>query len=111
MTALLVQLQPDRWPEMDVAAVVARLSSLDASARVTDAVDDGRYVNIQFAPSDAAVLWKEIRRCLIDDTKLARVATVFCQGRHGWDDYLLLHHFDRTLILDELAIGPDELGS
>jgi hypothetical protein len=102
MTAIHLQIQPDRSPAMDAPAVVARLSSLDTSARVTDGVDNGRYINIDFTPVDALALWREIRVSLSAEPALARAAIVACEGQHGWDDYLLLHHYDRTLTLDEL---------
>lgn len=102
MPAFQLQFQPDRSPTLDVPAVVASLSSLDASARVTDGVDDVRYINIDFSPVDAISLWSAIRDRLSAEPDLSRAAIVICEGRHGWDDYLLLHHFDRSLILDEL---------
>jgi hypothetical protein len=102
MTAIHVQIQPNRSPTMDAPAVVARLSSLDASARVTDGVDNGPYINIDFTPVDAMALWREIRDRLLAEPDLFRAAIVACEGQCGWDDYLLLHHYDRTLILDEM---------
>jgi hypothetical protein len=102
MTAIHLQIQPDRSPALDAQAVVASLSSLDASARVTNGMDNVRYINIDFTPVDAMVLWREIRGRLSAEPALARAVIVACEGRNGWDDYLLLHHYDRTLILDEL---------
>jgi hypothetical protein len=102
MVAIHVQLQPDRSPALDELAVVAYLSSLDASARVTSGEDNGRYVNIDFTPADAAALWRDISNRLQQEPELARAAIVACEGPCGWDDYLLLHHYDRTLILDQL---------
>jgi hypothetical protein len=102
MTAINVQLQPDLSSTIDIPAVVARLSSLDASARVSAGNDNGRYINIDFTPADSVALWREIRNHLHSEPALARATIVVCEGRHGWDDYLLLHHYDRTLTLDEL---------
>ena len=97
-----VQLQPDRSPALDTSAAVATLSSLDDSASVSEGEDSGHYVNIDFTPADAKVLWQKIHGCLSSEPELARIAIVACEGRHGWDDYLLLYHYDRTLVLDEL---------
>jgi hypothetical protein len=102
MAEIGIQLQPDRSPTMDFAAVVARLAALDASASVSRGVDGIPYINIHISPPDAVGLWREIRGQLNAEPNLARAAIVTCQGCHGWDDYLLLHHFDRTLILDQL---------
>jgi hypothetical protein len=34
---------------------------------------------------------------------LAQAAIVVCEGELGWDDYLLLHHFNSDEELDELS--------
>ena len=33
---------------------------------------------------------------------LAAAAIIVCEGEHGWDDYLLLHHFDPAEPLDTM---------
>ena len=35
--------------------------------------------------------------------ELAAAAIVVCRGEHGWDEYLLLRHFDPCQALDALA--------
>jgi hypothetical protein len=95
MKRLHVQLQPARSPELDVPEAVARLSRLAASACVTDGEDDGRrYVNVDFKAVDLRGLWARVRAELKTIPGLAGAAIVVCEGEHGWDDYLLLHHFD-----------------
>ena len=37
--------------------------------------------------------------------QLASASIATCEGNRGWDDYLLLHHYDRTLDLDTLPRG------
>jgi hypothetical protein len=44
-----------------------------------------------------------IRELLQADPALANIAIVVCQGERGWDDYLLLHHFDSSVPLDQLT--------
>ncbi len=34
---------------------------------------------------------------------MARATIITCQGKRGWDDYLLLHHFDLSEPLDEIS--------
>jgi hypothetical protein len=86
---------------LDVAAAVARLRGLGDSW-VNHGEDDGRYVNIGFESADLPGLWAAICDQLRADPELARAAIVVCHGKHGWDDYLLLHHFDPAEPLDEL---------
>ena len=102
MTEINLQLQPDRSPPMDIRAIVASFSALDGSAQVSDGKDNGRCININFTPADPMLLWRVIRERLGADRGLASAAIVVCEGQHGWDDYLLLHHYERTLTLDEL---------
>ncbi|MDR0717159.1 MAG: tetratricopeptide repeat protein, partial [Azoarcus sp.] len=35
--------------------------------------------------------------------ELKNSSIVVCQGRHGWDDYLLLYHYDSTQEVDEIS--------
>jgi hypothetical protein len=35
--------------------------------------------------------------------ELGAAAILVCQGEHGWDEYLLLRHFDPCQALDALA--------
>lgn len=100
MKVLHCQLQPARSPGMDVAAAVARLRSLVTITWVSEGEDSGRYVNIGFEAADPAGLWAVIRSQLQADPELAGAAIVVCQGDHGWDDYLVLHHFNPTVSRD-----------
>jgi hypothetical protein len=102
MGVVHVQLQSDRLPTDDVAGAIDLLLAVDRTARVTSGEDDGQYVNFEFKSDDPAALWRAIRALLAMHRFLAPVTIVTCEGRHGWDDFLLLHHFDGTLTLDEL---------
>lgn len=41
--------------------------------------------------------------CWLDDITHDAVIA-YCQGEHGWDDYLLLDHFDPTVQLDDSGL-------
>jgi hypothetical protein len=107
MKAVCVQLQPARLPGLDVAGAVARLTRAGARAgaraRVAEGLDRGRYVNVEFETEDAAGVWAVVRAELRVVPGLAGAAIVCCEGEHGWDDFLLLHHFDPAEPLDRLA--------
>ena len=38
---------------------------------------------------------------------LRSAAMVVCEGEHGWDDYLLLHHWDRRFRLDSVPMSSN----
>ena len=70
---------------------------------MTDGLDRGRYVNVAFATDDLKALWSALREEMLGVPRLAEAAIVCCEGEHGWDDYLLLHHFDPTEPIDQLV--------
>ncbi|MCE9560744.1 MAG: hypothetical protein K8U57_01690 [Planctomycetes bacterium] len=102
MKQLHIQLQPGRSPELDLAEAVAKLRSVMNGARVTEGEDDVRYVNVDFWTGDPSGLWESLQKLVQSVPGLARAAIVVCEGEHGWDDYLLLHHFDPHEAVDPL---------
>jgi hypothetical protein len=93
----------------DETSVREALREVLAGAEIDVGEEDGRYENFTFeaaSPDDAL----SKLRIVFDSPRLGRAARasciVTCQGQHGWDDYLLLHHYDRTLIVDALAGRP-----
>lgn len=102
MKWLSVQVQPDRMPGSAASAAITRLSKLVPDTEVRAGKDGGRYVNINMPAADPRSIWSAIHRLLQEDEPLAGAVIVVCQGEHGWDDYLLLHHFDAMEALDEL---------
>jgi hypothetical protein len=97
-----VQFQPDRIPREEARVRQAFHAALP-DAEIFLGEDDGRYEDFVFevgSPQDAL----SKLRVVLDSFEVGRAARasciVTCQGEHGWDDYLLLHHYDRTLILD-----------
>ena len=91
---------------MNVETVIAGIRELSnshsISLQVTEGQEEGRYINLIMEAANPRQTWEAISNELRLDTGFANAAIVCCQGDHGWDDYLLLHHFDRTEPLDEL---------
>jgi hypothetical protein len=110
MPALTVQVQPERAPRLDLDGVLGIFSRAaemaDAELTVTEGGDDGPYINYDFLTSDLPRLWEVLQSQVYTDEELgpqlalASIAT--CQGSRGWDNYLLLHHYDRSVKLDGL---------
>jgi hypothetical protein len=102
-----VQVQPARSPGLAVADAVVRLTQtakrVGALVRVIEGVDGVEYVNVDFGAESPASLWAAVRAELQAVPGLAGAAIVCCEGQRGWDDYLLLHHFDPTVPLDLLG--------
>ena len=94
-----VQLQPARSPELDADAAASRIAAL-APAVVTRGDDAGPYINIDFRPTEMSTLWTAVQAELVADPRLAACVIACCEGERGWDDYLLLHHYDPSEPLD-----------
>ncbi len=62
--------------------------------------DNGRYMNYTFGTNDAQSLWNIIRNQVFGNTvtgiNMLDCSIVVCSSEEGWDDYILLHHFDPT---------------
>jgi hypothetical protein len=99
---LNVQVQPARYTGPDLSEAVATLSQREIGARITEGKDGGSYVNVDFEVADLSALWESIRKDLRAVPALAAATIVVCEGDQGWDDYLLLHHFDPAEPLDSL---------
>jgi hypothetical protein len=102
MKRLHIQIQSARSPGLDVDMAVARLQILSAAV-VSRGVDDGPYINVDYRPADVRALWAAVREQVRADPALASSAIVCCEGERGWDDYLLLHHYDPAERLDDVA--------
>jgi hypothetical protein len=97
-----VQFQPNRAPGATTQILEAFRQAIP-SAQISDGNEDERHFNITFDVASASDVLPRLHPILHSPTlgHLARSSCIVtCQGKHGWDDYLLLHHFDRTLIHD-----------
>ena len=119
MPVLHIRVEPDRSPDLDLAAVLDLFTS---AAEVADAElavladeddqdvngdEDGLFVRFDFRTRDVARLWTVLQgQVFWDDAvgpALAVAAIVTCDGRHSGDDaVLLLHHHDRSIVPDTL---------
>src|SRR5262245_46470862 len=112
MKALCIHLQPELSPGFDPKSVhdlvegLRSNSDLIESFSVTAGDDNGPYTNVYVRTRDVAALWGLMREELFSDPvagpHLKCAAIVVCEGNAGWDDYLLLHHFDPAEPLDAL---------
>ena len=112
MKTLSVQILPDLLPNTDVQAIVVKLENLSSqtsvqnSSRGSGAEDN--YINVNFVTADVPALWKTIESTLgfssSTSSPISNGIIVVCEGDLGWDDYLLLYHFDKSEVIDRLPI-------
>jgi len=105
-----VQFQPDR-ATADESRVRQAFRTALPDAEIVVGEDDGRYENIMFDVPSPEVAFSRIKT-VFDSPTVGRAARasciVTCQGERGWDDYLLLHHFDPAEKVDVPVARPAE---
>lgn len=109
---ICVQVQPNRAPGFDVNRLIAAGEALARSIKgcrgfdASQGEDDGAYANLIFVTQNPADSWPELRVALLDSaefgTALKQSCMCLCTGSDGWNDCLLLYHFDPKEALDEL---------
>jgi hypothetical protein len=113
MRLCYLQLQPRRAPSLRIPQVKRVISRVRrGGARRIHTIygyDRGPYVNFVFETDDAGALWEALETQVLGDPQIganiANASIVTCQGDRGWDNYILLHHFDARVTLD----ASDEL--
>lgn len=109
---LVVQIHLDRAPELDVDVLIEICEEfVDATRTATEfralADETMRYRDLAFQTGDLKTLWSALRPHLYDDPHhgalVSDASIAVCQGDKGWDDYLLLHHFDLEQPLDSFS--------
>lgn len=108
-----VQVQPGLSPTIDMEqvtlafAAVASIPGLVESHSVDHGEDRGSWFNFCFGTTHPLQLWETIRTKMSEEgpfgQKLRESSIVICTGENGWDDYLLLFHFDPNERLDPVS--------
>lgn len=106
MKCLSIQLQPEIDLSHEAGELLELVRGIGRFPEVDKGNDDGVYINMNFFTEDAPSLWSELRQKVLGHSDLGawikKVSIVVCEGDYGWDDYLLLHHFDENEKVDEL---------
>lgn len=88
----------------DAFAAIASRSDLVAHHTFDSGEDSGIYFNFTFGALRPLALWQEIQSRLYDaegtGSHMKCASMAMCSEEDGWDDYLLLYHFDSTVQLD-----------
>ena len=111
VSLLCIQIQPNRMPGVDLVSIRNAAAQLGATQLFKgysekEGLDDGPYLSLFFDAVCNADAWSSIFSTLYEDARfgaaLQSSSIAVCQGQRGWDDYLLLHHFDPTVFRDRL---------
>lgn len=109
MKSLIVQLQPDLAPGLDVAEAKSAIEAISRSALVvsyvfSEGIDNGPYLNFTFSTFNLKELWLLLSQAIYTRSSLGKSlkksSIAVCEGSRSWDNYLLLHHYDSSITID-----------
>ena len=99
---MCIQIQPEREATFNIEIFEESLLELNIQFEVSEGYDNGRYINYDIETSNLVITWSSIKLKLMNNRLFTNTSIITCQGNNGWDDYLLLHHFDKAQKIDKL---------
>ncbi len=105
MKTFNIQLQPERDFLVCKEEVVSLLNGEGLKPEIVQGNDDGPYINITFETKSVSGAWALLKEKVLGCKGVKGSAIITCQGSEGWDNYLLLYHFDLSLELDNVPSG------
>lgn len=112
MKCFCVQIHLEKSPEIDEKKLIRLFNKLCetldyvSSIDIDKGFDSEQYLNINCRTCDLKTLWNQIRAHFYEHKEfgpaLAKASIVVCEGKNGWDDYLLLFHYDGREKVDSL---------
>jgi hypothetical protein len=109
-----VQVQPDRAPSLNLVelkGLCRRVTSEVAEVvgfRFEEGNDKGPHLDLLFGTSHPLVVWPFIREALYESPifgiGLKASSMTVCTGTDGWNNYLLLYHYDPSV---PVHVQPD----
>jgi hypothetical protein len=109
---LLIQIHPDLAPELDRTLLRELFDAIGHTepsvlrCKVDEGAGSERYINLAFKTSDQARLWRVVEDRLYAHPLLGnwlrKSSMALCTGAEGWDDCLVLYHFNPEIELDAI---------
>jgi hypothetical protein len=113
MRAISIQVQPGRSPSINMDKVsvafesIATMGDLVEHHSFDSGEQNGPYFNFTFGTPDALQLWRVIEARVYGDEKLGphmrKASMVMCSSPSGWNDYLIVFHFDPAVRCDSTS--------
>jgi len=99
MKTIVIQIHQDPRSKR-IARFVNTLISLPEikKLRIDKGPTSQRYVNIGIPTKRVRKTWRELRGKIRSDRILSKNSIVVCEGKHGWNDYELIYHWDVDVI-------------
>ena len=97
-----IQIHPERHSDYDEGFVLGCLTDSGIDPKITVGEENGRYINLGFKAKEPKLLWEKIIEKLSHSESFTKTSIACCQGSNGWDNYLLLYHYDKSEKIDVL---------
>jgi hypothetical protein len=88
-----VQLDSDHKSILRLIGVLVRLP-LAKGVQISKGPVRQKYTNLLIPTSSVRKLWDALNEVIRRDRVLRQDSIVVCEGKHGWDDYELIYHWD-----------------
>ena len=102
MKYISIQIQPELNANVNSKEVIKYLSDKGYTPEITEGNDSGKYINLNIKTNNIRDTWVTIKTYLKENNAFSCSSIITCEGSQGWDNYLLLHHFDSNEILNEI---------
>jgi L-threonylcarbamoyladenylate synthase len=109
---ICIQIKSYRFSDFELELIqaigeeIASNKELISHFEIQKEKDKEKYMNIMFETNALKNLWYQIQTKFFQDLAigliLGKSSIVVCEGKKGWDDYLLLYHFNKLQKLDNL---------
>jgi len=96
MPIISIQLQPKLDSRLNSNDVLKILNALGHDSKVSEGEDGVPYINVAFKVHNLSEQWPSLKSALCSCPGFNQAAIVVCEGSKGWDNYLLLHHFNQS---------------
>lgn len=107
MKTLNIQIQDGIPPLENLPLLLGKIAQIGSDHEATEAVsvasgdDSGAYYNLTIESKDLGALWPLLRDEVAANHQIRIIVT--CEGEDGWNDYLLLYHYDKSEVVDTLT--------
>ena len=103
MKRIVIQLQPERNESISCDEAQSIMTELGLQAIVDQGEDNGIYINLTIKTENPKADCMKLKNNLLITEPYRRSSIATCEGKNRWTDYLLLHHYDRTMITDDFT--------
>jgi hypothetical protein len=100
MKCISVQLHHRRDARFHLEDLLDLVRSVGRYPEVDKDESDPETVNLNFFTEDIRLFWNDFEKGVLNDPEMGdwvkNTTIIVCEGDEGWDNYLLLWHYDQS---------------